>query len=247
MPKELDPKGEFTWRTLKQEGVWVETPIPGREGWMAAGLFFAHHDQIVLVELRVFPNVGRYPPLPRDWRKDAQTIRVGKQEWALGPPQIVRGKGEWSQKAKDLDGAPPGGIPVRLLQDIPLRQMIEEVHRRASSTDRAGIALPRGWANAVRGELPRPGRKGRDDHFYAVWARRYEQRVDNGSKTPLADLAREYGVPYATIRGYIDEARNRRGLLWPTTRGKAFAALTPKATKLLHEGTRKNKGGRRKG
>jgi hypothetical protein len=235
MPKQLDPRGEFTWKALK-EGVWVEIPVPRREGWMAAAYFLAHRGQLVLAELRIFPNVGRYPP--PDWRK-AQTVRIGKQTWTIGAPQVARKGGEWSRKVKDLDGAPPGGIPVRLLQDVPLRQMIEEVHRRAASTYEA--KLPSGWATAVRNEPQRPGRRGRSDHFYAVWAQRYEKRFDASSTSPLRDLEREYGVRYGTVVGYISEAR-RRDLLWPTTRGKAFAALTPKARELLEKGPPKRKG-----
>jgi hypothetical protein len=229
-----------TMRALK-EGVWAEAPIPGREGWIAAGLFFGHRGQIVLAELRVFPNVGRHPPV--DW-KNAQTFKVGKQEWMIGPPQVALGKGDWSRKVKDLDGAPPGGVPVRLLKDVPVTRMVEAVRRWADSVEDK-TRLPRGWANAARNEPARPGRRGRADYFYAVWAQRYEEKVDAGSGSPLKDLAQEHGIPYETVRGYIYEARNNRGLLWETTRGKAAAALTPKARELLSQRPPKKEKGKR--
>jgi hypothetical protein len=78
----------------------------------------------------------------------------------------------------------------------------------------------------------RPGRKGRDDRYYATWAAAYVDRVEHGSRTPVADLSKdppiriegysssEDQVSPGTIRAILGEARNRHLLMirsssWP--------------------------------
>lgn len=90
----------------------------------------------------------------------------------------------------------------------------------------------------------RPGRAGRSDIYYAIWARAYVEWLRLGSKTPVKDLATAPPVAIAgyssgekswsegTIRDVLREARHR-GLLTRSPAGRAGGELTPKCVSLL--------------
>jgi hypothetical protein len=87
------------------------------------------------------------------------------------------------------------------------------------------------WAKPVA----RPGRRGRDDVEYAVWARRYVQALDEAPRSPikhLIDSAPAKALTAGEIRWYVGEARNR-GLLTAAPPGRAGGQLTDKASVLL--------------
>src|SRR5439155_8054666 len=100
---------------------------------------------------------------------------------------------------------------------------------------RAGLAL--------RPEVTRkrPGRAGRSDEFYAVWAAAYVNALANGSRNPIVDLAaappiesggRRGPESSATVRAIVSRAR-QRGILGPAPSGRAGGDLTPKARRIL--------------
>lgn len=226
MRKSFDPESEFTWKPTRDgKGVWVERPIPGHPRWNVAGLFLERGGQVTLAELRVFPDAGRYRA---DRGARAQTFQMGNAEWTIGPVETARSGGEWSRKAEDLRKEHEGGIAARILRDIPVRTLIDEVHQKAAAADAA--KLPKGWDRAVRQQPARPGRAGRDLYFYAVWARRLEALAGSGS--PIKDLAQKYGETYGAVQGWIYKAR-RKGLLTETVGGRGGGMLTPKAMSIL--------------
>jgi hypothetical protein len=124
-----------------------------------------------------------------------------------------------------------------MLRKVPLDAIFDEALRRLNESGK----LPRGWDSIARNAPGRPGRAGRGDHFYAVWARRYVEQVSK-SKSPTRDLAEHHGEQYGAVAQWIHEARNR-GLLSRAEgaqQGKRGGTLTPKALKLIT----KDKGGR---
>lgn len=90
----------------------------------------------------------------------------------------------------------------------------------------------------------RPGRRGRTDSYYLVWAVAYVERLAAGSRRPVKDLTerppkviRGYvsdgeATSEATVRDIIHQARVR-GLLTGSPAGRPGGELTPKATQML--------------
>lgn len=85
-------------------------------------------------------------------------------------------------------------------------------------------------------EVRHPGRRGRDDSFYAQVAARYVHLLTSTDHAPAVGLADEMTVSVSSVRGLLHEAR-RRDLLTHAPPGRAGGQLTDKARRLL-DGTR---------
>ena len=83
---------------------------------------------------------------------------------------------------------------------------------------------------------PRPGRKGRPDSEYAMWAARYVSACRQDARRPIARLTKEHaGHSESMLRAILNKARNR-GLLTATPqKGVAGGRLTKRALQLLQE------------
>jgi hypothetical protein len=128
---------------------------------------------------------------------------------------------------------PLGGLTARQLRRATLGDLTRRVSAGFVGHVMTAIA-PEVSTSADDDEAhPRPGRAGRDDHFYAVWAARYVERAAY-SPRPIADLAQEHDRPPARVREYIAQARRRR-LLTPTTPGRSGGQLTTKALAVLEQ------------
>jgi hypothetical protein len=130
------------------------------------------------------------------------------------------------------DMVPDGGLTARQLR----RATLGELTRAASRPGLIGKlmnAMAPEVASAIDDERTHPGRAGRDDHFYAVWAARYAERAAYTPR-PIAELAELHQQPPARLREYIAAAR-RRGLLTETTKGRSGGQLTARAHALLAE------------
>jgi hypothetical protein len=92
----------------------------------------------------------------------------------------------------------------------------------------------------------RPGRGGRPNAYYALWAEAYVRLVAAGSRRPIVELAADPVVPLegrlssaddasvASVRDIIATARDR-GLLTDAPPGRPGGSLTPKARRLLRQ------------
>ncbi len=80
---------------------------------------------------------------------------------------------------------------------------------------------------------PRPGRRGREDRDYAIWAERYVAALEETSH-PIKKLRKEHHLSDSAIRGILNRARGR-DLLTGSPQGRAGGTLTKKAIQILNE------------
>lgn len=197
---------------LERDGFWVETPIEGDDRWLAVGLFLERQGQMVLSELRIIPR-----------------------DFLVSRPHNL---GEWS---RDPDAVPQGGMTSAHTRAVKVGDLIEGGQETARDVIEQfqlhGGSMPLIKA-ALRREPERPGRAGREDIFYAMWAWRYAQALP--SRTINKDLATKYASdlpetnPVERVRDLIHQARER-DLLPKGQQGRASGTLTPKARGLLKE------------
>jgi len=124
----------------------------------------------------------------------------------------------------------------------PLRSHVPSALWRAISVDAALAAareflpgmLPAAFEQRlveVMKAVPRPGRAGRSDRFYAEWA---ERLISIGGRTPAKDLAEQTGLPVSTITHFMTVARQRR-LYEPHGQGRPGGELTDLGRAALDE------------
>jgi len=158
-------------------------------------------------------------PNHQEWCAEAEVERRGSQ-------LVIR-----SLSITPVDETPTGGLTANVLRDVDLEALQrllahDAIHPRAESA----------IAKKVEDELtqyPRPGRRGRSDLFYALWAQRYVAAWSQ-SVQPIALLARQHPHSAAQIRDFVAEARERE-LLSETRRGLPGGALTEKGATLLQD------------
>lgn len=155
-------------------------------------------------------------------------------------------------------GTPAGGVPTRLLRQINVGELVDLARRK--SAEMAGALTPSTNADpevrayfkrvarssrTVAAAPRRPGKQGYDIEHYLIWATRYAEKVQAGSRSPIADLAKQHlkalgGDPDKArvwVRDTIRDARSRHKLLTDPGQGRAGGDLTPKAIELLTEKT----------
>lgn len=121
---------------------------------------------------------------------------------------------------------PPAFVGLRRLRDAPIGDLDRAARQQITDTfGRLGDDMLDAFKNPGR-----PGRRGRDDGFYAALASRYVALL--GSGHPVVDLAKEFGQEPPRVRNWLHEAR-RRGVLSHPTPGKAGGDLTQKGRDLL--------------
>jgi hypothetical protein len=125
---------------------------------------------------------------------------------------------------------PAGGVTadvLRLIKTQPLYDAIAQDGGFDAVLAWKGID-PDGDFLAMR----RPGRRGRDDTFYAAWAARYVA-VCATTRRPYAVLVRDHpDHSERTIRDFVHKARSR-GLLLGGSAGRSGGRLSAKAERLL--------------
>lgn len=177
-------------------------------GWRVLAGFVVQDECLTLAELRVFPG-------PRVF------------------DETERGLGEWSDD--DLKQVAPEGLTARFLRRIPVGEITRFAHSDfVAATNSQLLVTPPRWAKSAVRQPAQPGRAGRDDIYYLVWAARYAEVVA-GTQTPILSLSKKHKADPARVRDLIHEAR-RRGLLTPGVRGRAGGSLTNKAKELLRKG-----------
>jgi len=194
--------------------VWVEVPL---DDWIAAYRIVPKRRQPTVAEVRLFPSEGKRRP------------------------------GRWSGDPRSV---PENGIPGTHLKRLRLKDAFSAFAEVIARWDRAaagyvtGQMLPAFGMDDPTLAMRRPGRRGRPDLHYALWAKAYVDRLREGSFRPIADLSEDPPsavtgyvsdssfVSPGTIRAILAEAR-RRGLLGPAGDGRPGGSLTRKAVALL--------------
>ena len=130
---------------------------------------------------------------------------------------------------------PPGGITGPLLRQLRLSRLHDVVQQDALTR----------WALSLRGvdgdsdirTARHPGRRGRSDYFYAVWAARYVEMCKT-TRHPHYELARDYPDEVKGERAVQDLIRTAksRGLLVGGSPGRAGGQLSAKAKRFLETG-----------
>jgi hypothetical protein len=217
-------------------------------GWAIDATIMAGVTGLVIAELHVVPR---------------QELKVGplgsRTGWSTGdfhepPPgrEVV-----WSGLPADV---PPGGVPARLIRALNPGQLVAIAREKARGE--AATYSERAVANVgdaydpllstylhysaiAAGDLAetaparRPGRHGHGIDHYLKWAARYVEKVDAGSRSPVSDLAREFGdsegINRQYVRDTINDARHRHHLLTNPGQGRVGGQLTEKALGLLAE------------
>ncbi len=202
-----------------RRSIWFE--LPAAEGFVAAYRIVAKRRKPIVAEVRLFPEEG------------------GRTHG-----------GRWSGDAAVV---PEGGIPGKALRALRLKDPMQQYPEILANLQRrhgadAAKRLLDEFALSRRSHLVprRPGRKGRSDEFYAVWAVAYVGRLKAGSRRPVKDLAM---TPPIHIRGHVSDAKKAsedtvrdiihearaRGFLTAAPEGKAGGELTPRAERVLRK------------
>jgi hypothetical protein len=158
-----------------------------------------------------------------------------------------------SQRRFRRRNAPPpeGGITSRILRSVRVAELVEEARAAGRRQSK-----PAGGSRALRGADPVAqlldaheramaqigkskggvtGRRRHRDEEYLAWAAAYVACLADGSTTPIAELARKYGVSRDTVRDRIHVARTRKLLTDVPEGARIGGELTDKARAMLAE------------
>ena len=139
--------------------------------------------------------------------------RAGLTKASVNWPEI--GAGDAWRPIDDLTAQTIRSVPMRHLRSIALECVEKYGIGPLSDAERASVSQ-------------RPGRAGRSDSHYALWAALYVEKV--GARAPISELAREHGLRREQVRDLVQQAR-KRGLVTPGRN----ATLTEKARSILND------------
>jgi len=223
-PIDACPKCGATLPRVRRAETWVEEQLEG--GWIAAYRLMAKAGRPLVAEVRLFPD---------------------------DPPKS-RGTGRWSEEPSAI---PSEGVPGRALRALRLKVPLELFPRFLRSLERdrkLAKQMLGGHGIKLGSEMRRrrPGRAGRTDSYYLVWAVAYVKRLAAGSRRPVKDLTEHPPkvitgyvsdgdvTSEATVRDLIHQARVR-GLLTGSPAGRPGGELTPKAERMLKRAASKRR------
>jgi hypothetical protein len=218
-----------------QGHVWVALPLD--EEWDAYVRLVPQDGHPVIAELRVLPvPVGG---------SNYGLVTAVLDDAARGGPAASEPFIELSPDSLPAD-IPKNGLTARALRRIHLGIALELVYEvlprwieRERGVEYRPLSLS-GFTSAAAGAPRRPGRKGRDDSFYAAVSAAYVDALRRGSRQPVVDAARTLGeagggvYKPAYVRDLLHVARGR-GLLTRPPRGRAGGELTGKAIEALRQ------------
>ena len=153
-------------------------------------------------------------------------IAVKATDGAIAPHQIT---------IEMPDGS---ALPASLFTRLRLTPVFDQMSR---DFDSPVINYQLGMFDSARWDepflqRPRPGRKGRPDWEYALWASRYVSACEQDARRPVALLVERFpGHSEAMLRAILNRARRRKLLTDPPQKGRAGGVLTAQAVRLLKE------------
>ena len=204
---------------------WLEVALNG--DWQVAYRLSVRGETAEVSEVRLFPN---------------ETGELG------------RTAGTWSVDQLGAEArVPPGGVSTRLLRHVKLGYQLRALDAimKHQATDHPG-AFDRGMPfdaarltpythgrDSRRGTVGGRGRPALPDSVYADIASRFARACKRGSKSPVADVARELTLSNATVRGRLQTARNTGLLTRAGKQGCVGGELTKRGRLALRRGRKK--------
>ena len=199
-----------------EDALWAILPLD--EDWLSYVRFAAVDGRPVIAELRVLPTAAQFGEAGDPWL--APTL--DRTEWPEPPDE---------------------GLTSRALRRVHLGEAVDRAHKeiqkrleRDRERERRRL-MPKFTAEAV--SAPRqPGRRGRDDRFYATVAAIYVEALERDPRRPVVLAAqilskrRRGTYKPAYVRDLLHVAR-QRGLLTKPPKGRAGGQLTDKAQAAL--------------
>lgn len=138
--------------------------------------------------------------------------------------------------ALEVSAAPGSQIGARFLRKLGVGHPLDAFDWALYDPEIRVLAGGR-WCQRIY----RPGRAGRPDIDYAMWAERYVAAIEADPVTPIkhlvaAEKAAGRHTSESAVKAIINKARRARGLLTEAEPGKPGGELTPKAKKILQGG-----------
>lgn len=182
--------------------------------------------QTVIRWSRDRPNEVAFKTAVEGAEDSEMTITVRAFDGSVGPCQI---------SIEMVDGS---SLPRGVFTRLRITRVLEQIERDLQMPViqyQLGVFDESEWQDPFL-QVPRPGRKGRHDWEYALWAARYVTACEEDPRKPMVLLEARYpGKPANTIRAILNKARNRDLLTESPTKGLAGGVLTERAKRLLEE------------
>lgn len=197
------------------KALWVMLQLD--EDWISYIRFTAIDGRPVIAELRVLPTMSQ----------------VGTQ----GDPWLAP-----TLENVDWPTPPDAGLTSRALRGVHLGRAVELAYEHLQKFLQRELRQPRPLPTRFTSEAVsaprRPGRRGRDDRFYAIVAALYVKALEQGSRKPVVATAemlskRQRGTYEAAYVRDLLYAARQRGLLTRPPKGQAGGQLTDRAQALL--------------
>lgn len=207
---------ELGRKTVSVHHLWLIVRV--RDEWRIAYRLVPRDGRPLVAEVRVYPLQGDLPDLkPGQWAVEL-----------LGHEAEIPGNGITAGLLKDelIPGKHIYELLPRLLQRKPRDNQVRQMlHCWLTEL---------GYNLNARPHAPRRGPKGWSDEEYAELAAAYVERCQADTRSPVLDVAEEFGMTPNAFRAALWRAR-KRGLLTRTTAGRAGGELTPRAKPLLEK------------
>lgn len=142
----------------------------------------------------------------------------------VGPPKPVR----MTVRHRRGDN-PPEPLSIEILRRVRIDDARQQLIDRLPSPQFEALFGVAFNPLLVRS---RPGRRGRDDLFYATLAAEYDALCRGGSRTPTKDLAARHHLSTSQIGNLVHAAR-RKGFLSSGEKGQPGGVLTGKAERVI--------------
>lgn len=219
--------------------LWIEVELEG--DWRAAFRLVPSDGHPVVGEIRIFPADEWSDRRPGRWRAHA----LGMNAQALS--RTIFPKPDRRKLPKGVRLPEIGqGVPSQLLRQVPFRAIQQCAAKVNELLDPERDASAR-IEMIMSGFSLKPSAERRADAWadrrYAELAAAYVQRVEAGSRSPVADVARSFKMKDSQARDAIHTARTRGLLTRSGKRGLAGGRLTSDAQALLRDVAPKKKTG----
>jgi hypothetical protein len=209
--------GEGSW-AVEVDELWYEETV---DGWVYAMRLDGRPGDVVVTELRVFPEEPAVGRDPGEWDTDAQVAPGGLSTKTLRKARVPT----WLKEAKE-------GELSQLLSRIPP----EELEAAFRLGDLGVIDSPLASVQILsRRQLGRshPGRRGHPDRYYLAYAVAYVTQVEAGHYDAIKRAAVERRISPAESKNLRAKCVEKGFLEASGMPGRAGGGLTKKSLDLL--------------